>query len=101
MEQGTGVEPFLVQIHPPLTFSDYFAPCICPKRCARFLVRKRKKPAPGLAMIAIPKPVFSDYTVFWAVFALKTRKLPDLPQTVRRGRVFAPKVHQRAALSFV
>ena len=45
MEQGTGVEPFLVQIHPPLTFSDYFAPCICPKRCARFLVRKRKKPA--------------------------------------------------------
>ena len=52
-------------------------------------------------MIAIPKPVFSDYTVFWAVFALKTRKLPDLPQTVRRGRVFAPKVHQRAALSFV
>lgn len=52
-------------------------------------------------MIAIPKPVLSDYTVFWAVFALKTRKLPDLPQTVRRGRVFAPKVHQRAALSFV
>ena len=41
----TGVEPFLVQIHPPLTFSDYFAPCICPKRCAGFLARKRKKPA--------------------------------------------------------
>lgn len=28
MEQGTGVEPFLVQIHPPLTFSDYFAQLI-------------------------------------------------------------------------
>ena len=37
VEQGTGVEPFLVQIHPPLTFSDYFAPCVCPKRCAEFL----------------------------------------------------------------
>ena len=28
VEQGTGVEPFLVQIHPPLTFSDYFAQLI-------------------------------------------------------------------------
>ena len=28
LEQGTGVEPFLVQIHPPLTFSDYFAQLI-------------------------------------------------------------------------
>ena len=45
MEQGTGVEPFLVQIHPPLTFSDYFAQLIWSKRCAGFLVRKRKKPA--------------------------------------------------------
>ena len=28
LEQGKGVEPFLVQIHPPLTFSDYFAQLI-------------------------------------------------------------------------
>ena len=28
LEQGTGVEPFLVQIHPPLTFSDDFAQLI-------------------------------------------------------------------------
>ena len=37
---------FQVQIHPPLTFSAYFAQCICPKRCAGFLVWKYKKPAP-------------------------------------------------------
>ena len=28
--------------------------------------------------MTIPKPVFSGFTVFWAVFTLKTRKLPDL-----------------------
>ena len=32
---------------------------------------------------------------------LKLFLMPNLPQTVRRGRVFAPKVHQRAAPSFV
>ena len=39
---------------------------------------KTQKTGPGLAMIAIPKPVYSGFTVFWAVFALKARKLPDL-----------------------
>ena len=39
---------------------------------------KTQKTGPGLAMIAIPKPVFSGFTVFWAIFALKARKLPDL-----------------------
>ena len=39
---------------------------------------KTQKTGLGLAMIAIPKPVFSGFTVFWAIFALKTRKLPDL-----------------------
>ena len=73
MEQGTGVEPFLVQIHPPLTFSDYFAQCICPKRCAGFLVRKRKKTGPGAVSLTIPKPVFSDFSVFFLVSALKAR----------------------------
>ena len=32
----------------------------------------------GLAVIAIPKPVFSDFTVFFLVLAPKARKLPDL-----------------------
>ena len=39
---------------------------------------KTQKTGPGLAVIAIPKPVFSGFAVFWAVFALKARKLPDL-----------------------
>ena len=39
---------------------------------------KTQKTGLSLAVIAIPKPVFSGFTVFWAVFALKTRKLPDL-----------------------
>ena len=68
----------LVQIHPPPPFSDYFAQCICPKRCAGFLVRKRKKTGPGAVSLTIPKPVFTYFTVFWAIFALKARKLPDL-----------------------
>ena len=39
---------------------------------------KTQKTGLSLAVIVIPKPVFSDFTVFWAVFALKARKLPDL-----------------------
>jgi len=39
---------------------------------------KAQKTGLSLAVIAIPKPVFSGFTVFWAVFTLKTRKLPDL-----------------------
>ena len=39
---------------------------------------KTQKTGLGLVVIAIPKPVFSDLSVFWAVFTLKTRKLPDL-----------------------
>ena len=39
---------------------------------------KTQKTGLGLAMIATTKPVFSGFTVFWAVFALKARKLPDL-----------------------
>ena len=37
-----------------------------------------KKTGLGLAVIAIPKPVFSGFTVFFLVLALKARKLPDL-----------------------
>ena len=39
---------------------------------------KTQKTGPGEVSLTIPKPVFSDFTVFWAVFALKARKLPDL-----------------------
>ena len=39
---------------------------------------KTQKTGPGLAVIAIPKPVFSGFTVFWAISAPKARKLPDL-----------------------
>ena len=78
MEQGTGVEPFLVQIHPPLTFSDYFAQLIWSKRCAGFLAWKRKKPAPERSHWPFPKPVFACFRVFRAISAPKARKLPDL-----------------------
>ena len=39
---------------------------------------KTQKTGLSLAVIAIPKPVFSGFTVFWAISALKARKLPDL-----------------------
>ena len=39
---------------------------------------KTQKTGPGLAVIAIPKPVFSGFTVFWAISAPKARKLPEL-----------------------
>ena len=39
---------------------------------------KTQKTGPGLAVIAIPKPVFAGFTVFWTISALKARKLPDL-----------------------
>ena len=39
---------------------------------------KTQKTGLSLAVIAIPKPVFSDFTVFFLVLAPKARKLPDL-----------------------
>ena len=39
---------------------------------------KTQKTGLSLAVIAIPKPVFTYFTVFRAAFALKARKLPDL-----------------------
>jgi len=39
---------------------------------------KTQKTGLSLAVIAIPKPVFSGFSVFFLVSALKTRKLPDL-----------------------
>lgn len=79
----------LVQIHPPLTFSDYFAQCICPKRCVAFFSENAKTGLEAV-MSTVSKPVFSDVTVFWAVFTLKTRKLPDLS-----GRQIRQSIWQR------
>ena len=41
-------------------------------------VPKTQKTGSGTVLMAIPKPVFSDITVFRAVSAPKTPKLPDL-----------------------
>jgi len=38
---------------------------------------KMRKTGLGAVSLTIPKPVFIDFAVFWADFALKTRKLPD------------------------
>ena len=45
---------------------------------AQIFCPKTQKTGLGLAMIAIPKPVFACFRVFRAVFAPKTTKLPDL-----------------------
>ena len=39
---------------------------------------KTQKTGLSLAVTAIPKPVFSDFSVFFLVSALKARRLPDL-----------------------
>ena len=49
-----------------------------PQKVRGIFTLKTQKTGLSLAVIAIPKPVFSGFTVFWAVFALKARKLPDL-----------------------
>ena len=67
----------LVQIHPPLTFPDYFAQCICPKGARDFWPENAEN-RPRSGLIDHSEPVFSGFTVFWAISALKARKLPDL-----------------------
>ncbi len=49
-----------------------------PQKVRGIFTLKTQKTGLGLAMIAIPKPVFAGFTVFWAISALKARKLPDL-----------------------
>jgi hypothetical protein len=49
-----------------------------PQKVRGIFTLKTQKTGLSLAVIAIPKPVFSGFTVFGAVFALKARKLPDL-----------------------
>ena len=67
----------LVQIHPPPPFSDYFAQCICPKGARDFWPENAEN-RPRSGLIDHSEPVFSGFTVFWAISALKARKLPDL-----------------------
>ena len=66
-------------INPP---SANFFRLLCsvhlPQKVREIFGPKTQKTGLGLAMIAIPKPAFSGFTVLWAVFALKARKLPDL-----------------------
>ena len=51
---------------------------------------KTQKTGLSLAVIAIPKPVFFGFTVFFLVLAPKTRKLPDLS-----GRQIRQSIWQR------
>ena len=53
---------------------------------------KTQKTGPGLAVIAIPKPVFSGFTVFFLVSALKARKLPDLSGRQIRHSIWSRRV---------
>ena len=63
---------------PTATFFRLLCSVHLPQKVRGIFGLKTQKTGLGLAMIAIPKPVFSGFTVFWAVFTLKTRKLPDL-----------------------
>ena len=63
-----------------------------PQKVRRIFGLKMQKTGPGTVSTTIPKPVFSDFTVFRAISAPKTRKLPDLSgrqirQSVWWGRV--------------
>ena len=53
---------------------------------------KTQKTGPGAVSLTIPEPVFSGFTVFWAIFTLKTRKLPDLSGRQIRQLIWWGKV---------
>ena len=78
-------------INPP---SANFFRLLCsvhlPQKVRGIFGLKAQKTGPGLTVIAIPKPVFSDFTVFFLVLAPKARKLPDLS-----GRQIRQLVWQR------
>ena len=67
----------LVQILPPQLFSTTLLRVFAPKVRGIFGL-KTQKTGPGAVSLTIPKPVFSDFSVFFLVSALKARKLPDL-----------------------
>ena len=61
-----------------------------PQKVRSFFTPKTQKTGPGAVSLTIPKPVFSGFTVFWAISALKARKLPDLS-----GRQIRQSIWQR------
>ena len=64
----------------PPTANFFLQHCsvVLPQKVREIFGPKTQKTGLGLAVIAIPKPVFSDFTVFFLVLAPKARKLPDL-----------------------
>ena len=63
---------------PSANFYRLLCSVYLPQKVRGIFGPKTQKTGLGLAVIAIPKPVFSGFTVFWAISALKARKLPDL-----------------------
>ena len=63
---------------PTANFFRLLCSVYLPQKVRGIFGLKTQKTGLGMAMIAIPKPVFTYFTVFRAVFALKARKLPDL-----------------------
>ena len=43
-----------------------------------FFASKMQKIGSAAVRSTTAEPIFADFTVFWAIFALKARKLPDL-----------------------
>ena len=67
----------MVQILPLPAFPTALLSVLVPK-CAQFFALKTRKTGPGAVSLTIPKPVFAYFSVFQAISAPKTRKLPDL-----------------------
>ena len=63
---------------PSANFFRLLCSVVLPQKVCGIFGLKTQKTGLGLAVIAIPKPVFFGFTVFWAISALKARKLPDL-----------------------
>ena len=49
-----------------------------PQKVSGIFALKMRKTGSAAVRSTTTEPVFVDFTVFWAIFALKARKLPDL-----------------------
>ena len=49
-----------------------------PQKVRGIFALKMRKTGSAAVRSTTTEPVFVDFTVFWAIFALKARKLPDL-----------------------
>ena len=63
---------------PTANFFRLLCSVYLPQKVRGIFGLKTQKTGLSLAVIAIPKPVFAGFTVFWTISALKARKLPDL-----------------------